>query len=412
MSIIDKLLSVYDGLSLEERHMKRIKLGLLTKLLLGILLGTILGSLGSILHMETSIIFTSIVRIFTTFSSLFSTFLAFLIPLLIVSFVAVSLADLGKKANKLFGITLLFAYLSTILAGFASFFLGKALLPSLISKITSSEVVGSSFDALFTIEVEPIFGVMTALVLAFLLGLGMANSESTGLLNCMKDLQGIVSKTLNSVVIPLIPVHIAGLFCKIAAEGELFPTIRMFIKLYILILIFQWGYIGIQFLIATIFTRKNQFPKIKNTLPAYVTALGTQSSASTIPVNLECAQKNGIKKDIADFVIPLGATIHLAGDTICLVIGVMGIMMASGLTPTLVQFTPFIFMLGITMVAAPGIPGGGVMAALGLIASLLGFTEPMQQLLISLHFSQDSFGTACNVAGDQAIALMVETFDD
>lgn len=387
------------------------KLSLLTKLVIGILLGILIGSVGSLLHIQDSILFSGIVRMFATFTSLFSTFLNFIIPLLIVSFVAVGLADLGKKANALFGITLLLSYVSTIIAGFAAFFVGNVILPALIQPIERTEVATRSFDAFFEITVDPIFGVMTALILAFLLGLGMANSKSNSLLNCVRDLQEIISNTLNHVIIPLIPVHIAGLFCKIAAEGELFPTIKMFLKLFILILAFQWAYVVLQFIFTSIFTKENQMKKLKNVIPAYVTALGTQSSASTIPINLACARKNGIKEDIADFVIPLCATIHLAGDTICLVIGAMGIMLASGLTPTLAMYTPFIFMLGVTMVAAPGIPGGGVMAALGLIGSLLGFTEPMQQLIISLHLSQDSFGTGTNVTGDQAIALIVDKID-
>ena len=209
----------------------------------------------------------------------------------------------------------------------------------------------------------------------------------------------------------MIPFYVAGLFSKIAAEGKLLPTIKMFIKLYVMILIFQWLYIAFQFLVSTLFTKENKFKNLKGIAPAYFTALGTQSSASTIPVNLESSKNSGVSEDIADFVIPLCATIHLSGDTICLVIGSMGIMLANGLTPTLSMFLPFIFMLGITMVAAPGVPGGGVMAALGLIKSMLHFTDPMSQLIISLHFSQDSFGTACNITGDQAIAYMVDSVD-
>lgn len=400
-----------EKITMKEKKLQKHKLGLLTKLVLGILFGILIGSLGSLLHIQDSIIFTGIVRMFATFTSLFATFLNFIIPLLIVSFVAVGLADLGKKANALFGITLLLSYVSTIIAGFAAFFAGNAILPALIQPIERTEVATRSFDTFFQISVDPIFGVMTALILAFLLGLGMANSKSSSLLNCVRDLQEIISNTLNNVIIPLIPIYIAGLFCKIAAEGELFPTIKMFLKLFILILAFQWAYVVLQFIFTSIFTKENQIKKLKNVIPAYVTALGTQSSASTIPINLDCARKNGIKEDIADFVIPLCATIHLAGDTICLVIGAMGIMLASGLTPTLAMYTPFIFMLGVTMVAAPGVPGGGVMAALGLIGSLLGFTEPMQQLIISLHLSQDSFGTGANVTGDQAIALIVDKID-
>ena len=183
------------------------------------------------------------------------------------------------------------------------------------------------------------------------------------------------------------------------------------LSLFVLILVFQWLYILFQFLVSTLVCKENKFKSIKNIAPAYFTALGTQSSASTIPVNLDSAKKNGVSEDVANFVIPLCATIHLAGDTICLVLGAMGILMANGMTPSLSMFAPFILMLGVTMVAAPGVPGGGVMAALGLITSMLGFTEPMSQLIISLHFSQDSFGTACNITGDQAIAFVVDKAD-
>ena len=221
----------------------------------------------------------------------------------------------------------------------------------------------------------------------------------------------IITLTLKKIIIPLIPVYIATQFAGIAASGELFSTIKMFIMLFVMILVFQWVYLLVQFGVASLLTRENQFKKIKNIIPAYFTALGTQSSAATIPVNLECAYKNKITKDVADFCIPLCATIHLAGDTVCLVLGTMGIMLASGMSPDFGLYLPFILMLGVTMVAAPGVPGGGVMAALGIIGSMLGFTESMQSLIISLHFSQDSFGTATNIMGDQAIAFVVDAVD-
>lgn len=393
---------------------KKRKIGLLPKLLVGIVTGILIGSLGNIFSLAgtAKVAFDGFVRVVATFTSLFSTFLSFIIPLLIVSFVAVGLADLGKKANKLFGITLVFAYVSTIISGFLAFFLGKAFLPGLISKISNGAIEGTTFEPLFSITADPVFSVMTALILAFILGLGMANSENKTLLECVRNVQEIISMVLQNVIIPLIPFYIAGSFCKIAAVGELFPTIKMFAKLFIMIILFQWAYILIQFGISSIFCRENKFKNLKNIMPAYFTALGTQSSAATIPVNLECADNNGLPKDISDFVIPLCATIHLSGDTICLVIGSMGIMIASGMVPTLGMFAPFIMMLGVTMVAAPGVPGGGVMAALGLITSMLGFTDGMQELIIALHFSQDSFGTAANVTGDQAIAFMVNKVDE
>ncbi|MDR1017171.1 MAG: dicarboxylate/amino acid:cation symporter [Lachnospiraceae bacterium] len=399
-----------------ENETKKKKLGLLPKLLIGILCGILLGSIGNIFGLTGGAAtgFKGFIRVLSTFSSLFSTFLSFLIPLLIVSFVSVGLAELGKKANKLFGVTLLFAYASTVLAGFIAFIVGKAILPSVIDKIAGKGIKEKVFDPIFTIEAAPVFGVMTALVLAFVIGLGMANlKESKGaLLEVCRDLQEIITMVLGKVIIPIIPFYIGCSFAKIAAAGRLFPTIKMFAKLYIMILLLQYIYILIQMGISSAFCHENNYKKIKNILPAYFTALGTQSSAATIPVNLDCAKtKNHVSEDVADFVIPLCATIHLAGDTITLVLGTMGIMIATGHATSLAMFAPYILMLGVTMVAAPGVPGGGVMAALGLIKSMLGFSASMADLIIALHFSQDSFGTACNITGDQAIAFMVDKVD-
>lgn len=394
-------------LHLFHKSSKAKQLGLLPKLVGGILTGILLGLIGPVFQLTNNILFVGMVRLFSTFTSLFNTFLSFLIPLLIISFVTVGLAELGQKANKLFGITLVIAYLSTIIAGFSAFLLGSAILPKFFSNINFTKVDGLSFDAYFTITAEPVFGVMTALILAFLLGLGLANTEGEALLNGIRDLLEIIKLVLDKIIIPLIPIYITSMFVNIAAKGELVSIIKVFSRLFLLILLYQWLYITLQFVVASIVCKNNKLKTIKTILPAYLTALGTQSSASTIPISLECAKKNGVSDDIAGFVIPLGATIHLAGDTICLVLGSMGILLASGMEPTLTSFIPFIFMLGVTMIAAPGIPGGGVMAALGLVSSLLGFTVPMQQLLISLHLSQDSFGTACNIAGDQAISLLI-----
>lgn len=391
--------------------MGKINLGILPKLLLGILIGILVGSLGNLFNVSDAPAFCLVIEISATFTSLFSTFLQFLIPLLIVSFVAVGLADLGQKANKLFLVTLLLAYCSTVLAGLLAYFFGYAVLPQWISPISSMNTSGTAFSPLFTISVDPVFGVMTALILAFVLGIGLANIKGERLLGCLKDLQQIITLTLKKIIIPLIPVYIATQFAGIAASGELFSTIKMFVMLFVMILAFQWVYLLVQFGIASLLTRENQFRKIKNMIPAYFTALGTQSSAATIPVNLECAYRNKITKDVADFCIPLCATIHLAGDTVCLVLGTMGIMLASGMSPDFGLYLPFILMLGVTMVAAPGVPGGGVMAAIGIIGSMLGFTESMQSLIISLHFSQDSFGTATNIMGDQAIAIVVDAVD-
>lgn len=390
---------------------KRRRLGLLPRLLIGIVAGILIGGVGGLFGIAKTAPYISFIRFIATLTALFSTFLNFIIPLLILAFVAVGLAELGKKANKLFGITLALAYLSTIAAGFISFILGKALLPSLIAHITGGVVKGTEFKVLFAVTVDPVFPIMTALIFAFVLGLAMANTNTPTMMNLMQDFKAIITKVLEGVIIPLIPYYIAGTFAKIAASGELVPTIIMFAKLYAMILALQWAYILVQFTAASLYNKENRWRDLKNIMPAYFTALGTQSSAATIPVNLESARNNGIGGDVRNFVIPLCATIHLAGDTICLVLGSMGILIATGTAPTLAMYAPFIFMLGITMVAAPGVPGGGVMAALGIIKSMLGFTSGMGELIIALHLSQDSFGTACNITGDQAIAAIVNRID-
>ncbi len=374
------------------------KLGLLPRLFVAILAGIVLGSTGIL----------PIVKILATFNAVFGNFLGFMIPLIIVGFVAPGIADLGKKANNIFISTVAIAYTSTIIAGLLAFFAGKAVLPKLVNKLGGlGEKSGIDISPYFTIEMPAVIGVMSALVLAFLLGLGMANLKEKNLFKAVSDLQKIVSKVISKVVIPLIPVHIAGIFSRITAEGRLLATIKAFSSIFALILAMQAVYIMIQYIAVNAYTGKPLVGALKNMLPAYFTAVGTQSSAATIPVSLECSRKNGVEEDVVDFVVPLCATIHLAGDTIALVLGSMGFMLGMGVEPTMAMMFPFILMLGVTMVAAPGIPGGGVMAALGLLENMLSFGASHQALMIALHFSQDSFGTATNVTGDGAIAIIV-----
>lgn len=378
------------------------KLGLLPKLILGILAGIAIGLASMAAGNYT------FVRILNTFSSIFGNFLKFVIPFIIIGFVAPGIADLGKKASKLLIVTAGIAYISTVAAGFASFLVGKSILPHFLKIGDKASGNGADVSAFFTIEIPPVMGVMSALVTAFVLGLGMAALKEKNLLNAIKDFQAIVMMVVRNILIPCIPIYIAGIFASLSATGEILGTIKAFSSVFILILILQFAYIVIQYIIAGVITKKNPLKAVKNLLPAYFTALGTQSSAASIPVALECSRKNGVDDDVVDFVVPLCATIHLAGDTITLVLGAMGIMMVSGLEPTAAAIIPYIFMLGVTMVAAPGIPGGGVYAALGLLENMLKFDPAQQALMIALHFSQDSFGTATNVTGDGAIALIVD----
>ena len=379
------------------------KLGLLTKLVLGIIFGILIGVISKTLGMY------HVVRALNTFSGLFGGFLNFSIPLIIIGFVAPGIADLGKGSGKLLGITVLFSYLSTIIAGMAAFLLGQSILPKLIKN--SGNVFKSNvyLEPFFKVDIPPIMGVMSALVLAFVLGICIPYIKGKNLLEVTKDFKGIVEIIVKNVIIPLVPIHIAGIFSKLTASGEIIQTLKTFSSVYLIIIPLQISYIVLQYSIAYAVSRKNPVKAIRNMIPGYMMALGTQSSAASIPVNLQCAKKNGLSDDVVDFVIPLCATIHLAGDTITLVLGAMGIMLMSGQAPTAAMMIPYIFMLGVTMVAAPGIPGGGVYATLGLLKDMLMFNPVQQGLMIAIHFAQDSFGTATNVCGDGAIACLLYT---
>lgn len=378
------------------------KMGLLPKLILGIIVGIIIGFI--CLQIDNYII----IKVMNTFATTFGNFLKFMVPVVILGFVIPGIAHLGDSAGKLLSITAGIAYISAVSAGFIAYILGISILPSFISSGVVAQATEIDLSAYFEIGMDPLMGVMTALVFAFILGIGIAGTKANALNNVMTDFQKIVAGVVRVILIPFIPFYIATIFAKLTATGEIFTTMRSFAIVFILVLGLQLSYIIIQYLIAFVISKKNPVKAIKNMLPAYFTALGTQSSAATIPVTLQCASKNDVSEDIVDFVIPLGATIHLAGDTITLVLAAMGVMMIGGEMPTVQQMIPYIFMLGITMVAAPGIPGGGVVAALGLMERMLFFGPEQQALMIALHFAQDSFGTATNVTGDGAIAIMVD----
>ncbi len=378
------------------------RLGLLTKLVLGIIFGILIGMISKTLGMY------HVVRALNTFSGLFGGFLNFCIPLIIIGFVAPGIADLGKGSGKLLGITVLFAYLSTIIAGMGAFLLGQSILPRLIKNSGNMFKSKVYLEPFFKIDIPPIMGVMSALVLAFVLGICIPYIKGKNLLEVTKDFKGIVEIIVKNVIIPLVPIHIAGIFSKLTASGEIVQTLKTFSSVYLIIIPLQIAYIVLQYFVAYAVSRKSPIKAIKNMIPGYMMALGTQSSAASIPINLQCAKKNDLSDDVVDFVIPLCATIHLAGDTITLVLGAMGIMLMSGQAPTAALMIPYIFMLGVTMVAAPGIPGGGVYATLGLLKDMLMFNPAQQGLMIAIHFAQDSFGTATNVCGDGAIAIVVD----
>ena len=377
--------------------MKRFSIGLLPRIVIAILLGILFGN----------ILPGMLVRLFVTFNGIFSEFLNFSIPLIIVGLVTVAIA---KEAGRMLVVTALIAYGATLFSGFLSYFTVAALFPSLIEQGIPLEEVSEAkgIAPYFSVSIPPLMNVMTALVLAFTLGLGLAYLKSDALKQVARDFQEIIVRTISAVILPLLPIYIFGIFLNMTHSGQVVTILMVFIKiigiifvLHVLLLLLQYG-------VAGLFVHRNPLRLLGRMLPAYFTALGTQSSAATIPVTLEQTKRNGVSPEIAGFVIPLCATIHLSGSTLKIVACALALMIMQGMPYDLSLFAGFIFMLGITMVAAPGVPGGAIMAALGILQSMLGFDESAQALMIALYIAMDSFGTACNVTGDGAIALVID----
>ena len=380
--------------------MKRLKIGLLGKIIIAIALGVCFGLFSPVW----------LVRIFLTFNGIFSQFLGFAIPLIIVGLVTTAIGDIGKGAGKMLLVTVLIAYGSTIFAGMISYLTGASLFPSMIDSGASMQTIASAeeLDPYFTVNIPPLMNVMTALVLAFTLGLGIAALDRDYLKNVAKDFEQIIVKTIKVAIIPLLPLYIFGIFLNMTFVGQVFSVLTVFIKIIGIIFLIHIGILILQFTIAGGFAHKNPFKLLWNMMPAYFTALGTQSSAATIPVTLEQTRKNGVSEDIAGFTVPLCATIHMSGSTLKIVACALALMIMQGMDYNFGMFMGFVCMLGITMVAAPGVPGGAIMASLGLLQSMLGFDQEAQALMIALYIAMDSFGTACNVTGDGAIAIIIE----
>lgn len=380
--------------------MKKLKIGLLGKILIAIALGIVLGLAAP----------AWMVRIFLTFNGIFSQFLGFAIPLIIVGLVAPAISDIGKTAGKMLLVTVAIAYGSTIFAGLTSYLTGAALFPGMIQSGAALQEVASAEELapFFTVDIPPLMNVMTALILAFTLGLGLAAIEGQTLKNAIHDFEEVITKTIKSAIIPLLPLYIFGIFLNMTYVGQVFSILTVFIKIIGIIFLIHIGILILQFAIAGGFARKNPFKLLWNMMPAYFTALGTQSSAATIPVTLEQTRKNGVSEDIAGFTVPLCATIHMSGSILKITACALALMIMQGMPYDFGMFFGFICMLGITMVAAPGVPGGAIMASLGLLQSILGFDQEAQALMIALYIAMDSFGTACNVTGDGAIAIIVD----
>ena len=380
--------------------MKKIHFGLLPRIIIAIILGVILGHLLPL----------PLIRVFATFNAIFGNLLKFLIPLIIFGLVTPAIGDIGKGAGRLLLITALIAYFSTVSSGFISYLTSASVFPGLIELGAGQKVaeIGESVEAYFNIQIPPVFDVMSALVLSFTIGLGItALKSSTALKDVINDFKAIITKTIENVIIPLLPLYIMGIFMTMTYSGQAARVIDVFLKIIIVIFIMHICLLLLQFVIAGLIAKKNPFRMLKNMLPAYFTALGTSSSAATIPVTLRQVKLNGVDEGVAGFVVPLCATIHMSGSMLKIVACAVALMLMQDKPFDIGMFAGFILMLGVMMVASPGVPGGSIMAALGVLASMLGFNEADQALMIALYIAMDNFGTACNVTGDGAIALIV-----
>ncbi|MEZ7676314.1 dicarboxylate/amino acid:cation symporter [Rothia mucilaginosa] len=352
-----------------------------------------------------------IVQLFVSFSTVFSAFLSFAIPLIIIGFIVPGIGSLAQGAGKMLGITVGLAYLSSILAGFLALTCALLLYP-IILKGQQLASFDNPENALSTgyvsIQLTPIMGVLSALILSFILGLGITALKTRAMLNLFEDFQVIVEKMLSYVIIPLLPVHIVGVFANMTLAGQVAKILTVFVWVFAMIFILHWVTLTLQYSVAGAVSRRNPFKMLKTMMPAYLTAIGTQSSAATIPVTVRSAKKAGVSARVADFAIPLCATIHLSGSMITITSCAVAVLFMTGKGPDFGSLAPMVLVLGVMMVAAPGVPGGGVMTAIGLLQSMLGFDESMIALMIALYLAQDSLGTATNVTGDATIATLTE----
>lgn len=378
-------------------------MSLIIKLIAGILSGLLIGLFAP----------DVLARLLLTFKMLFGQLISFTIPLLILFFITSGIASLPQKSGKLLGKTIGLAYASTLVAGIVAFLVASTFIPMLASPATQvAAEEGSKLAPFVTLQISPLFGVTSALVAAFVFGIGISALQARALKEVSDQARDVIDLLLAKVIIPLLPVYIAGVFTEMALEGTVFNTLKTFGVVLLLAVLMHWIWLTTLYTLTGLAMGRSPLTLIKNMLPAYFTALGTMSSAATIPVSLRATKANGVREGIANFTVPLTANIHLSGSTITITTCAVAVMYLTEqlAIPSLAEIMPFIIMLGVVMIAAPGAPGGAVMSAIGLLGTMLGFGEGAIALMIALYMAQDSFGTACNVTGDGVIALWVDKF--
>ena len=381
-------------------NMKKIKLGLFPKVLIAIVLGSLLGLVAP----------DVLVRILKTFNVLFAQILKFIVPLLVLGLVTPSVANLGKGAGKMLVAVMAISYLSTVGAGLFSYGCANGLLPHYleVGELSATAADAKSFAPYIELKIPPICDILTALLLSFMVGVGIIFTNSSALKRGFDEFGNIVKLTIEKAVIPFLPFYIFTMMCEMSASGKLSVVMGSGVKIIATGVALSICYLVLQYLIAGAVARKNPFKCLWNIMPAYFTGFSLCSSSAVIPVTLECALKNGTRKDIADFVIPLCSTVHMCGSTIKLTVTSVAVAYMCGIEITTGMFINFVLIQAVAAVAAPGVMGGVLMASIGLLESVLGFTPDQCALMMTIYLALDGYGPACNVSGDAAIALVID----
>ncbi|MBS6396988.1 MAG: dicarboxylate/amino acid:cation symporter [Clostridiales bacterium] len=383
--------------------MKKILQSLPFRLLAGVVIGILVGMAAN----------EAFMNIIVTVKQVLGQVINFCVPLIIIGFIAPSITKLGKNASRMLGVALLIAYISSIGAALCSMLAGYGLIPHL-SIVSSAEGLKELPEVLFNLEIPPIMNVMSALVFSILIGLGVTWTRSDRTAEILEEFQQIVLQIVTKVIIPILPLFIACTFCGLSYEGTITRQLPVFLKVIIIVMIGHYLWMALLYFLAGIYSGKNPVEVIKHYGPAYITAVGTMSSAATLAVALRCARKSSVlREDMVSFGIPLFANIHLCGSVLTEVFFVMTVsQILYGGIPSMGTMILFCLLLGVFAIGAPGVPGGTVMASLGLISGILLFDETGLALMLTIFALQDSFGTACNVTGDGALTLMLTGYAD
>ncbi len=378
--------------------MSKIRDSLIVKLLLAVIIGVVLGL----------VVNERIIGIIITAKYILGQFIFYCVPLIIIGFITLSITSLKSNASKMLGTALIIAYLSSVGAALFSMVAGYIIIPGL-NIATNPEGLKTLPELIFQLDIPPIMSVMSALVFSIVVGLAIIWTQSKTIERLFEEFHNIMMSVVTRMVIPVLPIFIATTFAGLAYEGSITKQFPVFIEVIIIVLIGHFIWLAILYAIGGLISKENPIEVVKHYGPAYLTAVGTMSSAATLPVALNCARQSKVlDKEVVDFAIPIGATIHLCGSVLTETFFVMTISkILYGALPPLSSMITFIILLGIFAIGAPGVPGGTVMASLGLITGILGFDESGVALMLTIFALQDSFGTACNITGDGAIALML-----